>query len=427
MNRYLYKKPNPASRILSLNFRLFFTILAFSLLLGSCNFPGTQAGQTADLAEPNETQIFENILETAKAAQFLPTETPAAGSESIDMVESSPESSTTPLPTMTPDPNRTPPALPAAFTTDLLNKRDYPHTYEEDTCVMLRNRWAAGKAEPGTIVMVVMYHSIVKGDESAVVLDNQISSEKNKQIGADLANQGFEAIDMTQFINFMTNNDYIPPRSALLIVDDRHFAAYFEDHFYPFYQEHGWKVINGWISAAETTQQLWDENASVEAKGYVDHQAHGVVHNVNMNDSSSDEYLYSELQGSIDKIQEHFGKTPKAIIWPGGNFGYRPIEIAKELGYQVGFTVNPRGPVMYNWVPLDDESDPARPSYLQDGTYDPLFVLPRYWDTDVSQHIDTVRQIGKSAHDELFANRAIELEYYDIVCKPTLGDLSETP
>ena len=369
--------------------------------------------------------IFEDLLASAQA-EIQPT---AALTDISSLttrnnpsgVEPSAAGTTTPSATL--DPNRTPPALPAIFQTDLLNPRDYPHTYIKDTCELLKNRWTPGKAEPGTVVMTIMYHSIIEGEDSDVVLDNQISSERQKQISLDLYNQGFTAIDMTQFINFMKYNDYIPDRSVLLIADDRHHEEYFADHFLPQYQEYGWKVVNAWISADGTTQDLWDENARVEAAGYVDHQAHGVVHNENMSDSSTDEYITSELQGSIDKIQEHFGKVPKAIIWPGGTFGYRPIEIAKELGYEVGFTVSPRGPVMYNWIPLDDETDAGRPSYLADGTYDPLFVLPRFWDTDVSQHIDTVRQIGKAAKEEINSNREAELEYYDIVCRPVTGEI----
>ena len=54
-------------------------------------------------------------------------------------------------------------------------------------------------------------------------------------------------------------------------------------------------------------------------------------------------------------------------------------------------------------------------------------MIPRYWDTDVSQHIDTVRQIGKAAKEQILANRETELEYYDIVCKPKLGELGVQP
>jgi peptidoglycan/xylan/chitin deacetylase (PgdA/CDA1 family) len=161
----------------------------------------------------------------------------------------------------------------------------------------------------------------------------------------------------------------------------------------------------------------------VEASGLVDHQSHGVVHNINMGNDSSDEFLIGELKGSIDAIEEHFHKTPRAIIWPGGGFGSHPIEVAKEYGYKVGFTVNPRGPVMYNWVPLCDVSDPGRPSYMMDGNQDPLFVLPRYWNTYASQEVDTVRQIGKAAQEYYYSIRETELEYYDIVCRPEMGDL----
>ncbi len=409
---------------LAKNKKLQILLLAlFILIIGfGCNFPNENPNASRDNNEiqTDSTKLFQELLTTAQAnilQAAIQTETPFLFSVEAQIQQ------TTPQPTETIDPNRTPPTLPGTFQTDLLNPRDYPHTYIADTCEFLKNRWTPGKAEPGTVVMTIMYHSIVKGDDSAVTLDNQISSERQKQIALDLYNQGFSAIDMSQFVNFMKYNDYIPSRSALLITDDRHFESYFTDHFLPLYQDYGWKVVNGWISSDSTTEDLWKENERVEAAGYVDHQAHGVVHNENMSDGSTDEYIYSELQGSIDRIQEHFGKIPQAIIWPGGTFGNRPIQIAKELGYKVGFTVNPRGPVMYNWIPLDDENDPARPSYLADGSSDPLFVIPRYWDTDVSTHIDTVRQIGKAAKEQIFANREIELEYYDIVCKSITGEI----
>ena len=85
---------------------------------------------------------------------------------------------------------------------------------------------------------------------------------------------------------------------------------------------------------------------------------------MNMSDASTDEFLTGELQGSITNLQKNFNKTPVAIIWPGGGFGVRPVQFARQYGYRLGFTINPRGPVMYNWVPLADQADPARPAYL---------------------------------------------------------------
>src|SRR5690606_13059901 len=117
-------------------------------------------------------------------------------------------------------------------------------------------------------------------------------------------------------------------------------------------------------------------------------------------------------------------KTPIAYIWPTGSFTKRGAEVAREAGYRLGFTVNPRGPVMYNWVPLAEQADPGRPSYIPEGPIvDPLMVLPRYWDTDAHLHIDTVRQIGKEAAQYAAEHRQTELDYYDIICKPVTGEI----
>ena len=403
-------------------------ILILILMLAACNLPKASV-QTENTN--TDSLSMEAMVQTMQAENpFEPeTEQPAPAAEGEEQLitrddapaaESIPEEPT-PKPLPTADPNREPPELPALFQTDLLNKLDTPHTYVEDTCLMLKNRWGSGKAAPGTVVMAIMYHSIVKGE--TVEQDNAVTVEQHKQLIRDLHDQGFTAIDTEQFIAFVENNDWIPERSVLLIVDDRHSEQNYMDHFKPYYDEWGWPVINAWISAEGTSQQLWDENAHAEEIGLVDHQAHGVVHNTPMGNDSSDEYLIGELKGSVDQIEAHFHKTPRAIIWPGGGFGARAIEVAKEYGYKVGFTTHPRGPVMYNWVPLCDVNDASRPYFMMDGSQDPLFVLPRYWSPDAAQHVDTVRQIGKAARDYLLANRETEVEYYDIVCKPTYGEL----
>ena len=69
------------------------------------------------------------------------------------------------------------------------------------------------------------------------------------------------------------------------------------------------------------------------------------------------------------------------------------------------------------------EYDYAFIKFKMDGNMDPLFVIPRYWDTNASQEVDTVRQIGKSAKEYYNSIRETELEYYDIICKPEMGEL----
>ncbi|MEI6289295.1 MAG: polysaccharide deacetylase family protein, partial [Chloroflexota bacterium] len=302
-----------------------------------------------------------------------------------------------------------------------LNPLDNPHTYIKDTCQALKLKWDSKNSVPGTVLMPIMFHSITKGNVSAA---DQISITDFKKIMNDLHEMGFEAVDMQQAIDFLYNNAKIPQRSVLLIVDDRKYREYFDKTFKAYYDKWGWKVVNAWISHPDTNQQLWAENAALESEGWVDHQAHGVIHNTNMNDNSSPEFISGELQGSIDAMKAHFNKTPIAIIWPGGDFGKKPVEAARQFGYKAGFTINPRGPIMFNWVPLTDSADPMRPSYLPEGSIDdPLFTLPRYWDVDIRSHLDTVRNIGSAAAQYAEQNKEIELEYYDIQCAPSLGPI----
>jgi hypothetical protein len=48
-------------------------------------------------------------------------------------------------------------------------------------------------------------------------------------------------------------------------------------------------------------------------------------------------------------------------------------------------------------------------------------VLPRYWPSQVRSELDKIRNIGNDAAAYAEQNKATELEYYDIMCAPTLG------
>jgi hypothetical protein len=143
-----------------------------------------------------------------------------------------------------------------------------------------------------------------------------------------------------------------------------------------------------------------------------------------MSDASDDQFIKTEFEKSIADLQTNFNKTPVAIIWPGGGFGKKPVEYARQYGFRMGFTINPRGPVMYNWVPLADQADPARPAFMPEGyVNDPRLVMPRYWPYQVQANLDAVRNIGKDAAAYAEQNKATELEYYDIMCAPTMGPI----
>ena len=316
---------------------------------------------------------------------------------------------------------RTPPALPRQYLSDYLNVYDTPHAYIKDSCQYLKAKWDPNNAAPGTVVMIIMFHGIFKGkpespDGVHVIDFNRIMNH--------IKEQGFEAINTQQLLDFLERNAKIPARSVVIIQDDQHRGENFEKNFRQYWEDWGWPVVNGWLSQPDTLERLWQDNIALENEGWVDHQAQGVMFGSYLTDNSPSAVISRELKGSITAFEERFNKKPVAIVWPGGGFGIGPVEAARQLGYKLGFTVNSRGPVMFNWVPLANKEDPGRPAFMPEGPInDPLMTLPRYWPYQVVESLDRVRVTGKEAAAYAQENKSIELEYYDIACAPTYGPI----
>jgi hypothetical protein len=294
---------------------------------------------------------------------------------------------------------------------------DLPHPYIQDTCQYLLNKWSSTNSTPGTVVMAIMFHSI--GGETG---GDRISETDFHGLMQALHDDGFQAVTTAQAASFLETNAEIPQLSVMLIVDDRRTLYYYDTLFRPYWEGYGWPVVNAWISLDDSIgAKNLPDHVALEAEGWVDHQAHGFQHFA-IGPDSSDEYITQELQKSIDVFQVNFHKRPIAFVWPGGGFTPHAAAMARQLGYQLGFTTNPRGPLMFNWIPLSDAEDSSRPSWAPEGTVnDPLMVLPRYWDTDALNHLDDIVNISQAAAAYAEQNKATELEYYDVVCAPSLG------
>jgi hypothetical protein len=289
-----------------MTFRFILTFSLLAVILTACQ--PAPASPTSDV-NAIYTQAYETAIAAVQpTATLLPTETPV------------------PLPTSV----RTPPALPSTFAASQLSPLDAPHTYIQDTCQYLYDKWNSNNAAPGTIVMVVMFHGITQEQATKA---HDISKQDFKQLMDDLKEQGFEAINATQMADFMDHNAKIPARSVLLIQDDRHVGENFNEHFRPYYEKWGWSVVNSWISWEDGPRAIsLADNIALEAEGWVDHQSHGYVHNINMTDDSTNEFIKTEFERSIADLQTNFNKTPVAIIWPGGSFGIRPVQFARQYG-----------------------------------------------------------------------------------------------
>ena len=144
--------------------------------------------------------------------------------------------------------------------------------------------------------------------------------------------------------------------------------------------------------------------------GRLDVQSHGLNHRYIV-EGLLEEEIRLEIAGPIPILEEHFGYRPTAFVWPGGNFTRRSAEIAREEGYQLGFTAFSRGPLLFDWIPLGAEEQAAD---------DPLMVLPRAWSPSATVNLEQAADIGDQAARFSVGNYESEAAWYSQSCGGTL-------
>jgi hypothetical protein len=311
----------------------------------------------------------------------------------------------TPSPTIIPSVTATP-ASRLEFQTKLVSGAS-SNTYLKDACQVISMRWNPQNSAPGTIVVPVMFHSIAKAGRP--ITDDTTITEEYFQRFIDWAHTlGFQTITSVQLAGFLQNNTKIPPLSLIMIVDDRKRAEYFDTYFIPNLKKYNWTVTNAWIAHPDTPAYLWKENEQFVAGGLVDFQAHGVIHNIPMDESVTEDYIRSEIFGPIQPMINHFGKRPIAFIWPRGLFTPKAVQIAHEAGYQLGFTVYARGPILFNWIPQGTQELAAG---------NPLMVLPRYWSTTAIAGLEEAVQVSQAAQAFYARQRTEDQAYFTQYCQ----------
>jgi hypothetical protein len=90
------------------------------------------------------------------------------------------------------------------------------------------------------------------------------------------------------------------------------------------------------------------------------------------------------------------------------------VSIARQEGYQLGFTAFSRGPLMFNWIPQGEEERQIA---------DPMMTLPRSWSTDQTLPLTVGIQVGAAAQAEAIQNYPQEAEYYRLYCGSELPAL----
>jgi peptidoglycan/xylan/chitin deacetylase (PgdA/CDA1 family) len=313
-----------------------------------------------------------------------------------------------------------PVAFPDQFESDVLRPEIEPVTYIADSCTYLERRWDPQGALPGTVVAPIMFHSILEGNTTPTD-SSAINFEQFEGIVRQAERLGFETITMEELLAFLKENAKIPKRSMILILDDRK-PGTAEDYFLPVNEEHDWTTTLAWIADSDTDQRpgrragetLWGWIERINDTGYFDVQSHGKDH-IYINEDMSEETIRTEIEGSIPFLEAHFGQTPIAYIWPGGNFTEFGIQVAHEAGFELGFTIFSRGPVQFNWIPQGHEF----------AFEDPLMLLPRFWSSAAVFNLEQTAQVGDAAQAFARDNYPAEAAWFRQNCGGELPLLDE--
>ena len=370
------------------NTKLLFVVLTVCYCLFACGKP------TAPTSTPDWTAFPSETV----AAPRTPTST------------QSPTATFTPSPSATPTrttrPTTTPTLAPLqGFSSRVLREGVQPQTYLEDQCSYIQMRWSAEKSLPGTVVVPIMFHSIVQNGTRVTDPKDITGDEFNAFV--DYARYlGFETITTQELLDFLTMNSQIPPRSMIMIVDDRR-PGLIREWVMPVLEEYDWTVMSAYIADPNTFQFAWDLMDQLFITGRMEVQSHGYTGGLYILPETPIEQIQNEIWNSTPVLEEHFGRRPYAFIWPGGNFTPLSAEIAREGGYELGFTAYSRGPLLFNWIPLGEEERAVN---------DPLMVLPRAWSNSVNVNLDEAVKISEQAAAYAEENFQAEADWYSTYC-----------
>ena len=287
-----------------------------------------------------------------------------------------------------------------------------PVSYLQEPCFYLARRWAANASRPGTVVVPVMFHSVTK-DGRPISDPKDISETQFLNFMYYADKQGFKTITTEQLKNFLLYNAPIPEYSMILILDDRR-PGVINNNFMPLLDKYDWKLTPAYIADPDHFEWAMDCIETLHQSGPLDVQSHGYTGELYITAESSEEEIRHEILDSTAVIEEHFGHRPRAFIWPGGNFTAQAVNIAREGGYQLGFTAFSRGPLMFNWIPQGE---------LERAVNDPLMLLPRAWSNSMPVNLDQAMKISAEAKAQAEQSFAQDAQYFRTYCN---GELSRS-
>jgi len=195
-------------------------------------------------------------------------------------------------------------------------------------------------------VTVLGYHRFVKKVRHP---DTEITPEDFEAQMKALKDQGITVISLPDFLAWKEGKKAIPPHSALITFDDGWRSQY--ELAWPILKKYGYPftmfIYTDYVKGGKRTggeSMSWQELEQMRDAG-VDIQSHTISHadlrgKKGMRDTPEyDKWLWNELAGSKEMIEQKLGVKVNALALPYGFYNAKVQEMAKKAGYDAIFTV----------------------------------------------------------------------------------------
>jgi peptidoglycan/xylan/chitin deacetylase (PgdA/CDA1 family) len=162
-----------------------------------------------------------------------------------------------------------------------------------------------------------------------------------------LKDSGITVISMDDFLKWRRGEKEIPPRSAIITIDDGYVSGY--DEAWPILKKLGYPftmfVYTNYIGTGGKSIS-WQQLAEMRDAG-VEIGSHTVSHNwlthkrgKDHTEANYNDWLWNELRGSKELLESHLGINVRTLAFPYGVSNEEVKATAAKAGYEALFTVN---------------------------------------------------------------------------------------
>ncbi|SUY47972.1 polysaccharide deacetylase family protein [Clostridium putrefaciens] len=216
-----------------------------------------------------------------------------------------------------------------------VKENNQKHNVNEKKAEKLENRFEGMELKDNLVgVPILYYHSVEKSEDNEL----RISPKKFRGQLKYLKDNNYVSLTLQELQSYITQNKPIPKNSVVITFDDGYKDNY--DNAYPILKEFGYTatifVISGLID--KDPNYLNSDHIKEMSKNGVEIGSHSINHD-NLLEISKEDKIETITKSKQD-LEKLIEKPVISIAYPFGKFNDDIVNITKDAGYTLGFTID---------------------------------------------------------------------------------------